>query len=89
MNEAILTKFILNYLINKPEYLKLSGKQQRIAFETFKTIMTAIYQSIKHDNIFPVIVCGDLQARKVIKEALKSVQSYLPSIDKITVHLVQ
>ena len=89
MNEAILTKFILNYLINKPEYLKLSGKQQRIAFETFKTIMTAIYQSIKHDNIFPVIVCGDLQARKVIKGALKSVQSYLPSIDKITVHLVQ
>ena len=89
MNEAILTKFILNYLVNKPEYLKLSGKQQRIAFETFKTIMTAIYQSIKHENIFPVIVCGDLEARKVIKQALKSVKEYLPSIDKITVHLVQ
>ena len=89
MNEAMLTKFILNYLINKPEYLKLSGKQQRIAFETFKTIMTAIYHSIKHDNIFPVIVCGDLEARKVIKQALKSVKEYLPSIDKITVHLVQ
>tara|TARA_R110002153_G_scaffold146553_1_gene297866 strand:- start:93 stop:362 length:270 start_codon:yes stop_codon:yes gene_type:complete len=89
MNDAMLTKFILNYLINQPEYLKLSGKQQRIAFETFKTIMTAIYQSIKHDNIFPVIVCGDLQARKVINQALKSVQSILPSIEKITVHLVQ
>jgi len=89
MNEAMLTKFILSYLIQKPEYLKLSGKQQRIAFETFKTIMTAIYQAIKFDNIFPVIVCGDIQARKVIKEALKSVQPYLPSIDKITVHLVQ
>ena len=89
MNDKLLTKFILNYLIQKPEYLKLSGKQQRIAFETYKTIMTAIYQSIKHDNIFPVIVCGDLQAKKTITEALKSVQSYLPSIEKITVHLVQ
>ena len=89
MNDKFLTKFILNYLIQKPEYLKLSGKQQRIAFETYKTIMTAIYQSIKHDNIFPVIVCGDLQAKKTIKSALKSVQSYLPSIEKITVHLVQ
>ena len=89
MNEAMLTKFILNYLVNKPEYLKLSGKQQRIAFETFKTIMTAIYQAIKHENIFPVIVCGDLQARKTIKKALNSVKPVLPSIDKITVHLVQ
>ena len=89
MNEAMLTKFILNYLVNKPEYLKLSGKQQRIAFETFKTIMTAIYQSIRHDNIFPVIVCGDLQARKVITKALKSVEPFLPRIEKITVHLVQ
>jgi hypothetical protein len=89
MNEAMLTKFILSYLIQKPEYLKLSGKQQRIAFETFKTIMTAIYQSIKFDNIFPVIVCGDVQARKTINQALKSVQPILPSIEKITVHLVQ
>jgi hypothetical protein len=51
--------------------------------------MTAIYQAIKHENIFPVIVCGDLQARKTIKQALNSVKPVLPSIDKITVHLVQ
>jgi len=89
MNEAMLTKFILNYLIQKPDYLKLSGKQQRIAFETFKTIMTAIYQSIKYENVFPVIVCGDTQARKTINQALNSVQPLLPSIEKITVHLVQ
>ena len=50
--------------------------------------MTAIYQAIKFDNIFPVIVCGDVQARKTINQALKSVQPILPSIEKITVHLV-
>ena len=42
MNEKLVTKFILTYLTSKPDYLKLSGKQQRIAFQTFKTIMTAL-----------------------------------------------
>ena len=46
------------------------------------------YQSIKHENIFPVIVCGDAQAKIVIDNALKSVKPVLPSIEKITVHLV-
>ena len=89
MNEKVLTKFILQYLTEKPDYLKLSAKQQRIAYQTYKTIMMAIYQSIKHDNIFPIIVCGDAQAKKVIDKSLKSVQTLLPSIEKITVHLVQ
>ena len=89
MNDKVLTKFILQYLTEKPEYLKLSAKQQRIAYQTFKTIMTAIYQSIKYENIFPIIVCGDAQAKIVIDKALKSVQPILPSIEKITVHLVQ
>ena len=89
MNDKVLTKFILKYLTEKPDYLKLSAKQQRIAYQTFKTIMMAIYQSIKHDNIFPIIVCGDAQAKKVIDKSLKSVQPILPSIEKITVHLVQ
>ena len=89
MNDKVLTKFILKYLTEKPDYLKLSAKQQRIAYQTFKTIMMAIYQSIKHDNIFPIIVCGDAQAKKVIDKSLKSVQTLLPSIEKITVHLVQ
>ena len=89
MNEKVLTKFILKYLTEKPDYLKLSAKQQRIAYQTFKTIMMAIYQSIKHENIFLIIVCGDAQAKKIIDKSLKSVQSILPSIEKITVHLVQ
>ena len=89
MNDKVLTKFILQYLTEKPDYLKLSAKQQRIAYQTYKTIMMAIYQSIKHDNIFPIIVCGDVQAKKVIDKSLKSVQTLLPSIEKITVHLVQ
>tara|TARA_B100000902_G_C26906118_1_gene714557 strand:- start:344 stop:613 length:270 start_codon:yes stop_codon:yes gene_type:complete len=89
MNDKVLTKFILQYLTEKPDYLKLSAKQQRIAYQTYKTIMMAIYQSIKHDNIFPIIVCGDAQAKRVIDKSLKSVQPILPSIEKITVHLVQ
>lgn len=89
MNEKLVTKFILTYLTSKPDYLKLSGKQQRIAFQTFKTIMTAIYQAIKYDNIFPVIVCGDKEAKEVIDKALTSVKDLLPNTVKITVHLVQ
>ena len=89
MNEKALTKFILQYLVETPDYLKLSSTQQRIAFQTFKTIMVAIYQSIKYENIFPLIVCGDNEAKKVIEKALKSVQPLLPSIEKIKVHLIQ
>tara|TARA_R100000234_G_scaffold118041_2_gene97677 strand:- start:368 stop:637 length:270 start_codon:yes stop_codon:yes gene_type:complete len=89
MNEKVLVKFILQYLTEKPDYLKLSGRQQKIAFQTFKTIMTAIYQSIRHENVFPVIICGDAQAKTTIDKALRSVQPLLPSITKITVHLAQ
>ena len=58
MNEKILTKFILAFLIDKPDYLKLSSVQQQLVFETSKTIMVAIYNAIKHDNVYPVIMCG-------------------------------
>ena len=51
--------------------------------------MTAIYQSIRHENVFPVIICGDAQAKTTIDKALRSVQPLLPSITKITVHLAQ
>ena len=54
MNNKTLEKFILTYLIEKEEYLKLSARQQQIVYETCKTIMTAIYNSIKFENVFPV-----------------------------------
>ena len=62
MNEALLTKFILSFLIEKEDYLELSQKQQQVVFETCKTIMKAIYHSIKFENDFPVIMCGDVEA---------------------------
>jgi len=36
MNEKILTKFILAFLIEKPDYLELSQHQQQLVFETSK-----------------------------------------------------
>ena len=57
MNEKLLTKFILSFLIEKQDYLSLTQEQQTIVFETCKTIMTAIYNAIKYDNVFPVIMC--------------------------------
>ena len=47
MDNNLLTKFILSFLVEKDDYLKLSTKQQQLVFETCKTIMTAIYNSIK------------------------------------------
>ena len=85
MNEKMLTKFILAFLIEKPDYLKLSSEQQQLVFETSKTIMVTIYNAIKHDNVYPVIMCGDTEAKKIITRAINSVAHILPSTEKITV----
>jgi hypothetical protein len=89
VNDKMLTKFILSFLIEKEEYLLLSKNQQQLVFETCRTIMTAIYNAIKYDNVFPIIMCGDSEAQLVITNALESVKGYLPSVDKIKVHTIQ
>ena len=68
MNDKLLTKFILSFLIEKEDYLKLTQEQQTIVFETCQTIMTAIYNAIKFQNVYPVIMCGDVEAFKVIQK---------------------
>ena len=88
MNDKLLTKFILSFLIEKEDYLTLTQEQQTIVFETCKTIMTAIYNSIKFPNVFPVIMCGDVQAYKVIQKAITNVSEFLPSVEKIKIHLI-
>ncbi len=88
MNDKHLTKFILSFLIEKEDYLMLTQEQQTIVFETCKTIMTAIYNAIKYDNVHPVIMCGDVEAFKVIKKAIESVSDFLPSVTKINIHLI-
>tara|TARA_R100001460_G_scaffold47254_2_gene84994 strand:+ start:1953 stop:2222 length:270 start_codon:yes stop_codon:yes gene_type:complete len=88
MNDKLLTKFILSFLIEKEDYLTLTQEQQTIVFDTCKTIMMAIYNSIKFDNVHPVIMCGDVEAYKVIQKSIRSVSDYLPSVDKITIHLI-
>ena len=85
MDKNLLTKFILAFLVEKQDYLDLSQTQQQLVFETCKTIMTAIYNAIKHDNVYPVIMCGDHEAKHIISKAIKSVEHILPSTDKITV----
>jgi hypothetical protein len=88
MNNALLTKFILSFLIEKEDYLDLTQEQQQVVFETCKTIMKAIYHSIKFENVFPVIMCGDVEAKMIIQKAIKSVEGLLPSTNKITVSLI-
>ena len=62
--------------------------QQQLVYETCKTIMKAIYNAIKYDNVYPVIMCGDSEAKQIIDKAIKSVLPILPSTDKITVSLI-
>ena len=50
--------------------------------------MMAIYNSIKYENVHPVIYCGDAEAQTVISKAIGSVREFLPSTEKITVHLI-
>ena len=88
MNDKLLTKFILSFLIEKEDYLTLTQEQQTIVYETCKTIMMAIYNSIKYDNVHPVIYCGDAEAQHVISKAIGSVREFLPSTEKITIHLI-
>ena len=85
MDNNLLTKFILAFLVEKQDYLKLSQTQQQLVFETCKTIMTAIYNAIKYENVYPVIMCGDTEAKYIISKAIKSVEHILPSTDKITI----
>ena len=88
MNDKTLTKFILSYLVHKDDYVKMDTDQQQLIFQTCKTIMMAIYNSIKYDNVHPVIYCGDAEAQHVISKAISSVREFLPSTEKITIHLI-
>ena len=64
MNDKLLTKFILSFLVEKGDYLKLSQHQQQLVFETCKTIMTAIYNAIKYENVYPVVFANDKNSKK-------------------------
>ena len=88
MNDKMLTKFILSFLVHKEDYTKLDTDQQQLIFLTCKTIMMAIYNSIKYENVHPVIYCGDAEAQHVISKAISSVRQFLPSTEKITIHLI-
>mgnify|MGYP003312953678 FL=1 len=88
MNDNMLTKFILSFLVHKEDYTKLDTDQQQLIFLTCKTIMMAIYNSIKYENVHPVIYCGDAEAQHVISKAISSVREFLPSKEKITIHLI-
>ena len=88
MNDALLTKFILSFLVDKEDYVALDTDQQQLIFLTCKTIMMAIYNSIKYENVHPVIYCGDAEAQHVISKAIGSVREFLPSTEKITIHLI-
>ena len=88
MNDKLLTKFILSFLIEKEDYLSLTQEQQTIVFETCRTIMTAIYNAIKFENVYPVIMCGDVEAHQVISKSISSVSDILPSVRKISIHLI-
>ena len=88
MNDNMLTKFILRFLVHKEDYTKLDTDQQQLIFLTCKTIMMAIYNSIKYENVHPVIYCGDAEAQHVISKAISSVREFLPSTEKITIHLI-
>ena len=88
MNDNMLTKFILSFLVHKEDYTKLDTDQQQLIFLTCKTIIMAIYNSIKYENVHPVIYCGDAEAQHVISKAISSVREFLPSTEKITIHLI-
>ena len=51
--------------------------------------MTAIYNSIKYENVYPVSMCGDVEAKETILKAIQSVSDILPSVKKITIYTIQ
>ena len=89
MNENMLAKFILSFLVDKEDYKELSQEQQELVLLTCRTIMTAIYNSIKYENVYPVIMCGDVEAKETILKAIQSVSDILPSVKKITIYTIQ
>jgi len=89
MNERSLTKFILSYLIEKEDYLTFTEEEQQLIFQSCRTIMIAIYHTVKYQNVIPVVLCGDYEARDLIQRALRVIEEVLPSTQRIRVVLVQ
>lgn len=89
MNERSLTKFILSYLVEKEDYLTFTEEEQQLIFQTCRTIMKAIYHSVKYQNVIPIVLCGDYEAREVINRALRVIHEALPATKRIRVVLVQ
>lgn len=89
MNERSLTKFILSYLIEKEDYLTFTEEEQQLIFQSCRTIMKAIYHTVKYQNVIPVVLCGDYEARDLIQRALRVIEEVLPSTQRIRVVLVQ
>mgnify|MGYP003315450183 CR=1 FL=1 len=89
MNERSLTKFILSYLIEKEDYLTFTEEEQQLVFQTCRTIMKAIYHSVKYQNVIPIVLCGDYEAKELIERALKVISEALPATTRIKVVLVQ
>jgi len=89
MNEKSLTKFILSYLVEKEDYLTFTEEEQQLVFQSCRTIMKAIYHSVKYQNVIPIVLCGDYEAKELIERALKVIQEALPATTRIKVVLVQ
>jgi myosin-crossreactive antigen len=89
MNERSLTKFILSYLIEKEDYLTFTEEEQQLVFQSCRTIMKAIYHAVRYQNVIPVVLCGDYEAKELINRALRVIQEPLPSTKRIKVVLVQ
>ena len=89
MNEKSLTKFILSYLVEKEDYLTFTEEEQQLVFQSCRTIMKAIYHSVKYQNVIPTVLCGDYEAKELIERALKVIQEALPATTRIKVVLVQ
>ena len=44
--------------------------------------MVSIYNAIKYENVYPVIMCGDVQAMQVINKAIQSVATFFQVYQK-------
>ena len=79
MNEPMLAKFILSFLVDKEDYKELSQEQQELVFLTCRTIMTAIYNSIKYENVY--------QLKKEFPELEIIINGGIQNVDESLDHL--
>ena len=88
LEDKLIFDFISDFLNSDPDYELLSKAEQEKTFAVYKTLITAVYRSQFHENVYPIVYAKDNNTKKLLVEAMASIAHIVPDVTKVTVALV-